>query len=165
MSTLEIFVLLPIAVIVIGFFYVAFKQPFWNFIKQTLWKMWNGFWIFVLGFLSFFYFAGNEKANPYFLLFIVITVIIGFISIKMAEAKFKLILHSGTHLFRITSFYGKKIYGELAINNTAEVFPARLLCPLHADYKYNDIIPVTVLLCKQNEIIVEPTEIKHQGEL
>lgn len=158
MSTIEILLLGIMAVIAINFFYVLFKKPFWNLFKQAVWNTWNGLCLIILGILFVIYAINTERINGFFLLAVFVATFVGYISTKMIEAKFCAVMYEEIHFFRITSFVGKKIYGELAITGSGETVPARLVCPLHADYKYNDIIPVTVLLCKQNEIIVEPTE-------
>ena len=158
MNTLEIFLLIVIAINLINFFYILFKKPFWNFFKQALWYIWDVLCLIALYAISIIYAISTEKLNRFLIIAIFIAILMEYISSRIIEKKFCTVMYGKTHFFRITSFVGKKIYGELAIIGTKEVIPARLVCPLHADYKNNNIIPVTVLFCKLSEIVVEPTE-------
>lgn len=159
MKTLEFFMWLICALLLSGFIYTVAKRPFFNDYKRSLWNAANGLCILVLGILSFFYFQGKDSSQIWYLLIIAITAVMGTITINIINAKFYETMYQKTHLFRLTAKTpNDMISGKLTITGTKEIVDARLVCPLYAAYHYGDIIPVRVLVCRPNEIIVEPTE-------
>ena len=75
---------------------------------------------------------------------------------RIIDQKFHDIMYKETHFFRITDIVDNKASGVLNISGTSESIKARLVCPLHASYTIGNIIPVKVILCQVNEVIVEP---------
>lgn len=159
MKTLEFFMWLICALLLSGFVYTVAKRPFFNDYKRSLLNAANGLCILALGVLSFFYFQGKDTSQIWYLLIVALTVVMGVITTNLINAKFHETMYEKTHLFRLTAKTANNmIYGKLAITGTKETVEARLVCPLYAEYHYGDIIPVRVLVCRPNEIIVEPTE-------
>ena len=158
MTALEFFMGLICTLFLLEFIYAVIKRPFLNDYKRSFWKTANGLCILVLGILSYVYFQKENAQQAWYLAIIVLTVIMGLISTHLLDEKFNSVMYGEIHLFRLTSWQNNKVRGTLAIHSTKETVEARLVCPLYADYHYGEIIPVRVLLCHPNEIIVEPAE-------